>query len=123
MIVVFCVLGGERLLGKAREIADSVGDRVLALCAGDADAKKLIYLGADEVQRAEVKEPGDWVSVISDLLQNEARISSLIFPFNVVTSVIAGAVYARERKSIESFIDGADYYDGQTIARGMDTSN
>jgi hypothetical protein len=123
MIVVFAELGGEKLLGKAREIADSVGDRVVALCASDADAQKLIYLGADEVQRAEVEEPGEWVSVISELFQNEPRIRSLIFPFNVVTSVIAGAVYARERKSIESFMDGADYFDGQMIARGMDTSD
>jgi hypothetical protein len=123
LIVVFAELSGEKLLGKAREIADSVGDRVLALCSVEADAQKLIYVGADEVQRVEVEEPGDWVSIISDLFQNEPGIRSIIFPFNVVTSAIAGALYARERKSIESFMDGADYFDGLMIARSLDSSD
>ncbi len=123
MIIVFSEFGGEDLLGKARELADSVGDRVLALVSAEKDPQRLVYLGADEVIRGSVKEPGEWVSIISDLLRTENRVRTLLFPFNIISSVIAGAVYSIERDSIGGFMDGVDYIDGSTMARALDSTN
>jgi hypothetical protein len=122
MIVVFCEFGGEGLLGKAREIADSVGDRVLALVGESSDPNRAVYLGADEVFKVDVETPGEWIGVISELFESEKRIRFLIFPSNIVSNVIAGAVYFREMKRVGVFIDDCDYADEANASKAFDAN-
>ena len=114
--MVFCELGGEGLLGKAREIADSIGDRVLALIAEDSvDPERLIHLGADEVLKCSVNDLGDWIEIISDLIRNENKLKLVIFPSNIISNAIMGASYSGARSKIGYYLDEADLVEG-TIA-------
>ena len=80
MIIVFCELGGEGLLGKAREIADSAGSKVLALISEESvDPQRLIHLGADEVLKSSVNEMSDWIEIISDLITSENKLKDGAF--------------------------------------------
>jgi hypothetical protein len=110
--VVFCELGGEGLLGKAREIADSVGDRVLALIAEDSiDPQRLIYLGADEVLKVAISNEGDWIETVCDIVRNEHETRLVIFPSNIIANVIMGAAYCRVKDKVGSFLDDAVFLD------------
>jgi hypothetical protein len=123
LIIVFCEFGGESLLGKAREIADSAGDRVLALISEDSiDPQRLIYLGADEVLRSKVGEQGNWIQVISDLISNESKVRMTLFPSGVTSNVIMGAVYSRARGKIGCYLDEADLADSINVAKPFDTT-
>lgn len=68
-IAVFSELGGEGLLGKARELADETGDKVLALCSTrDSDQQqRLIHLGADEVVVCPVSSLGHWLPLFRNI--------------------------------------------------------
>ncbi len=120
--MAFCELGGDVLLGKARELADSVGDRVLALIETEStDPQRLISLGADEVLKADIEAPGEWVAVFSDLIESE-KVRAVIFPSNDVSNVIAGAVYFRQMGKVGSFLDEADYVDGTMAAKDFNVT-
>ena len=120
MIVIFCELGGEVLLGKAREIADSSGDRVLALIAEDSvDPERLIHLGADEVLKCSVNALGDWIEIISDLIRNENKLKLVIFPSNIISNVIMGASYSRVRSKIGYYLDEAELVEGTTAIKSF----
>lgn len=110
MIHVFCEYGGEVLLGKARGLADSVGDRVGAIVSsgGSTDPQKLIYLGADEVLRCDAGEPDHWIALLSSMISNEPSLKSLIFPSNLVCNVIMGAVYSKSSERVSIYCDDAD---------------
>ncbi len=124
MIIVFCELDGEALLGKAREIADSAGDRVLALVSEDSvDPQRLIYLGADEVLKSTVNEPSDWIEIISDLITNEKKVKVVLFPSNVTSNVIMGAVYSHARSKVGCYLDQAGLVEGTAVAKSFDTTN
>jgi hypothetical protein len=120
LIVVFCELDGEALLGKAREIADSSGDRVVALVAKDSvDPQKLIYLGADEVLNVGVNEMSDWIEMISDMIRDESKLKLVIFPSNIISNVIMGAVYSRAGSKIGYYLDESDFVEGTTAAKSF----
>ena len=112
------------MLGKAREVADSLGDRVTALVGSDStDPQQLIHLGADEVLKALVETPGDWIPIISDLIETEKRLRALIFPSNIISNVISGAIYYREMRNVGGFLDEADFVDGTNVSKGFDTNS
>ncbi len=120
MIIVYCKFGGEGLLGKAREIADSTGDRILALTEKESiDPQKLIRLGADEVLQADVDSPSEWVLIISDLVQKD-KIRAVLFPSNIVSNIIAGAIYSRVREKTEIFLEEVDFLDVSTASKSFD---
>lgn len=122
MIIVFCELGGESLLGKAREISGSTGDRVLALVGGDSiEPQRLISLGADEVGKANVSELGDWIELISDMVKGTSKPKLVIFPSNVISNVIMGAVYSRSRTHVGCYLDEAENIDGSTLIKSFDS--
>lgn len=111
------------MLGKAREIADSIGDRVLALVAADSlDPQQLIYLGADEVAKAPVNELGDWIEIVSDLLAGENKPKLVLFPSNIISNVVMGAVYSKSRSKIGCYFDEADNVEGTIATKSFDSS-
>ena len=123
MIIVFCELGGEGLLGKAREIADSAGSKVLALISEESvDPQRLIHLGADEVLKSSVNEMSDWIEIISDLITNENKLKMALFPSNVISNIIMGAVYSHVRSRIGCYLDQAGLIEGTVVAKSFDTT-
>lgn len=112
LIVVFCELGGRNLLSKAREIADLSGDRVSALISkGNIDPQQLIHFGADQVEVHNVHETTDWIDIIANLLE-ENKVKIALFPSNILSNIIMGAVYARSRNRIASCLDEATLLEG-----------
>ena len=106
-----------------REIADSSGDRVLALVAEDSiDPQQLIYFGADEVLHSSVNEVGDWIEIISDLVRTENKLRLVMFPSNIISNVIMGAVYSRARDKVGYYLDDADLVEGTTVAKSFDAT-
>lgn len=108
MIVVLADLGGERLLGKAREIADARGYRVLAICSDESNAERSIALGADEVEVYPVSTLEDWIEVISETVKAEQRIKILLLPSTIAGDVILGAVYARNPEMFGLVMDNVE---------------
>lgn len=118
MIVVFCQNGGEKLLGKARELADASGDRVLALLQKDeTDAQSLIYLGADEVLTSSANGVLSWTNSIIELVKSDSKIQSIIFPSNLFCNAIMGGVYASLSERVGTFYDNAELFDGSSVSR------
>ena len=108
MIIVFAELGGEKLLGKARELGDSSALRVVAVCsAASKKSKKLISLGADEVVTHTASTVGEWAEVFSSMLRGDSKIKYILFSSNLIANMILGSVYAKSKERIGSFLDGA----------------
>ena len=97
MIVVLAELGGERLLGKARELADYQGVRVLAVCSEEhkSQAQRYISLGADEVETFPANNVGEWIEIFVNLVKSSNNLKMIILPSNIVGNLILGAVSAR----------------------------
>lgn len=112
MIIVFSELGGEKLLGKAREIADSMGLRVLAVCSDSHDAdfsQHLILLGVDEVIKYKnAKTVFDWAKILSSLLREKSQVSFLFGMSGLFTDAIFGRTCALEKERIGVFVTGID---------------
>jgi electron transfer flavoprotein alpha subunit len=108
LIVVFAELGGEKLLGKARELGDSSALRVVAVCsAASKKSEKLISLGADEVVTHTASTVSEWAEVLSSMLREDSKIKYILFPSNLIADMILGSVYAKSKERIGSFLDGA----------------
>ena len=69
--------------------------------------------------KADVESPGEWIAIISDLIEKE-KVRAVIFPSNVISNVIAGAVYSRERGKVGSFLDESDYMEGSVVAKAFE---
>jgi electron transfer flavoprotein alpha subunit len=110
MIVVLAELGGERLLGKARELADYQGVRVLAVCSEESksQAQRYISLGADEVEIFPASNVSEWIEVFVNLVKSSKNLRMIILPSNVVGNLILGAVSARIPERIGSVLDGTE---------------
>jgi hypothetical protein len=113
MIVVLAEFGGERLLGKVREIADSLGSRVLAIAsfsnATEEYCHRLISLGADEVIRYD--DPSnvfEWVEVLASLLKADTRIRFVFVAAGSYSDAILGRVYALSKDRVGAFATGID---------------
>jgi hypothetical protein len=113
LLVVFAEFGGERLLGKARELADSLGLRVLAICSSetgtDEFCNKVIALGADEVTK--YRNPStifEWSEALSALLKSQKQIRFLLANSGVFSDTILGRVYEFAKDRIGSFATGID---------------
>jgi hypothetical protein len=120
MILVFAELGGDRLLGKAREIADSLGIRVLAICYVDvARANRLVSLGADEVISYNAKNVYEWSRVLSYLIRNTKEIRFVFLPATLLGNAILGFTYALVSEMIGSFFDSADKMSEQGVSKSM----
>ena len=120
MIVVFCEFGGKILLSKAREIADSSGDRVWAVVAkGSNDPQELIYLGADQVSVCNVNGLNDWIGIIADfVIENDPKC--VIFPSDILSNMIMGAVYSSARDHISSYLDEANLLDETKTGKSLE---
>ena len=109
MILVFCVFGGQKLLGKARELADVSGSRVIALVRRDEpNTQSLISLGADEVLTSSADGISEWVEVIADLVNKSSGLQRVMFPSNRLCDAIMGGVYFECKEKIGAYLDGAD---------------
>jgi hypothetical protein len=112
LIVVFAELGGQKLLGKARELADSLGIRVLAICSSTHESdffQKLISLGADEVIKyKDAKTVFDWAQILSSLLSEKSQVSYLFGISGVFTDAIFGRAYTLGKERIGAFTTGID---------------
>jgi hypothetical protein len=102
MIIVFAELGGRKLLGKARELADASGDRVLALARQDneRDPQSLVHLGADEVLTCKVGETSGmaWMSIFLELMKKET-VRLVMLPSDLLCNeVLGGLSYALGQK-------------------------
>ena len=123
-IAVFCELGGQSLLGKARELADETGDRVSALCSlKDSDQqKKLIYLGADEVVVCPVVQWSDWVPVILQYVVTQEGVRMLLFLSSPSTNLLMGAIYGSMVSRISPFVESADLITSDGAGRKLEGS-
>ena len=110
MIAVFTEQGGERLLGKARELADYSGVRVRAICSEEhkPDAERYISLGADEVLTIPAESLGDWVETFVGLVSINRKLRMILVPSNIVGDLILGVVSARVPDRIGSTLDGVE---------------
>lgn len=107
IVVVLADFGGERLLGKAREIADSLGYRVLALSENSRkkDASRLIALGADEVEAYNVNFASDWVASISELAKKRTDLRIILLPSHIVGNYVAGGLSVLLSDSVGKILD------------------
>jgi len=124
MITVFCDLGGHVLLGKAREIADEIGDRVSALTSSeDPDQnQKLVYLGADEVLVSSITELGDWVPTISMYITSESSLRAIIFPSESRSNTLMGMIYATIPDKISAYLEEVTALSGDEVGKKFDSS-
>jgi hypothetical protein len=122
MIVVFCELGGSKLLGKGRELADATGDKLVALTSERSDEKQqnLIYLGADEVISCAIDNLSDWTPVISGILDPESNVKMIVFPSNSSANILMGLLYSGVKGKISTFLDGAEVIDADLISKQFD---
>ncbi len=96
---------------------------MVALVSGDSiDPQRLIYLGADEVLRSNINEAGDWIEMISDLVRSANKLRLVIFPSNIISNVIMGAVYSRTRDKIAYYLDEGDHADETAVAKSFDST-
>jgi electron transfer flavoprotein alpha subunit len=95
------------MLGKAREIADSLGYRVLALSetSRKAEANRMIALGADEVENYNVKSVADWASAIAELAKKKNDLRLILLPSHILGNYIAGALSVLLSDSIVNIMD------------------
>lgn len=120
MIDVFCEFGGDGLLGKARELADSVGDKVTAIVSSkDSDPQRLVYLGADEVQKCSASEPNQWIDIFSSILSSEASPKLILFPSTIVCNTIMGAVYSIANEQVSSYCDATELLESSTATKPL----
>ncbi len=124
MIIVFADLGGEKLLGRAREIADSLGDKVLAVCKDDAPlrSQRLISLGADEVVSIDAKTVDDWSKVLASLIRTENETRFVFLPSNLIGNAILGATYALAFERVGSVADGIEKLNEQGASKTLHSS-
>jgi electron transfer flavoprotein alpha subunit len=122
--VVFAEFGGEKLLGKAREVADSLGLRVLAVCSSehgtDEFAQRLISLGADEVMK--YRSPAnvfEWSEALSSLLKSQVQTKFLFAARGLITDAILGRFYALSKDQIASFGTGIDSLSENEAAKNL----
>ncbi len=110
LIVVFAEEGGIKLLGKAREIADSSGYRVLAVCSRSRkqESKNFAHLGADEVLICNASSTGQWTQIFSRLLRESKEIKFLLFPSNTTGNLILGYLSTSESDKVGVMLDGAE---------------
>jgi hypothetical protein len=115
MIIVLAEFGGEKLLGKAREVADTLGLRVVAVCSSEYAtneiSQKMISLGADEVMKyADLTNVFEWSEALSSLLKDLQQIKFLFATSGLISDSILGRVYALSRDRIASFGTGIDSF-------------
>ncbi|HKW04234.1 MAG TPA: hypothetical protein VJN71_02940 [Nitrososphaerales archaeon] len=124
MILVFAEAGGERLLGKARELADSMGTIVLALCSGEKEEKprKLISFGADEVIRFNAITVLDWSRACTHLVRNRRDLRLFLFPSNSFGNAVMGSTYANAFEQIGTVTDQIESFDLEGERRVFQTS-
>lgn len=124
IIIVLAEVGGRRLLGKAREIADSLGFRVVAVCSrNNADkAQELISLGADEVISFNAESVNDWSKVLAYLIRNEKQTKFVLLPSNPIANAILGSTYALASERIGSFADGVEKFNDQGASKVLHPS-
>jgi hypothetical protein len=124
-IAVICNWSGHLLLGKAREIADEVGERVVAISSSNDEEsnQKLIYLGADEVLVCNAKNLTDWVSVVSRYVASESKVKMVLFPSDLESSIVMGAVYGTLQQRISPYLEGAHVLSGDTVSKKLDSSS
>lgn len=114
LIGVLCQFDGTRALGKARELAESLGQRVVALTSESGKSPefttKLIRLGADEViSCVDASSVFDWSEIISELIKDENRGIDLILGVSgILTDAIFGRAYALSKASVGAFATGVD---------------
>ena len=120
MIDVLCEFGGENLLGKARELADSAGDRVTAIVSSKAsDPQRLLYLGADEVLKCAVSEANQWIEVLTSILSSDARPKLVLLPSNAMCNAVMGAVYSIASDLVSFYYDNVDLLDSNSATKPL----
>ncbi len=121
---MFSELGGDGLLGKARELADETGDRVLALTSAKESEKqqKLIHLGADEVLVCPVKDLGDWVPIISKYATSDDGLKTVIFPSGNSSNSLMGMIYGVISERISPYFEDVQSLSGNEVAKNFEGS-
>ena len=123
MIGVFCEFGGWVLLGKARELADLSGEKVIAVASESRDSQKLISLGADEVLATKAEALSEWVTALSGFAkENSGSLKVLILPAGLEGDIVAGWLFASSPNSFSSFLDRARSIDGSSAAKPLGKS-
>lgn len=109
MVAVFCEDGGHVLLGKAREVADEIGDRVIALTLrnGAKSPDELISLGADEVVEFQFPETEGWSSGLSEFIKSESSLNLIVFPLSANSSLLMGSISAGATDRISVYLEDA----------------
>jgi hypothetical protein len=125
MIVVFCDLGGSKLLGKARELADTTGQKVAVLCSERSEEKKqnLIYLGADEVISCTIEKLSDWIPIITEIVESESNVEVVFFPSNSSANILMGLLHSNIKAKISFFLDGAVAVDADIVSKQFENSS
>jgi len=109
--VLLAESGGERLLGKAREIANSLGCRVVAVCSEKRKnaSDKFVQLGADEVITYGIDAINLWARGLAQLIDeaNEARF--VILPSNIPGNIVFGILATLQEKRIGAVMDNVEF--------------
>jgi hypothetical protein len=124
LIVVLTEFGGERLLGKAREIADSLGLRVVAVCSSRYKSseflQKLISLGADEVLKySDPSNVFEWSEALSSLLVSRKQVKFLLATSGIISDAILGRVYALNRDRVSTFASGVTTLSDTDVTKNL----
>jgi hypothetical protein len=94
MIIVFCELEGHRLLGKARELADAAGHKVIGTCSNTNGnlASRLVAMGADEVVTTDADDTREWSAFFADLISKSyvGQSGFLLLPSNIFSDLVIG---------------------------------
>jgi hypothetical protein len=113
LIAVFAELGGSKILGKARELADRTGQRVIAFCskAKRDTALKLIALGADRVVICDANSTREWAFFLASQVEegNEESSRLILLPSSDFGNVILGRLSTVE--GLDFILEGADFFD------------
>ncbi|MHB1907259.1 MAG: hypothetical protein ACYCQJ_00145 [Nitrososphaerales archaeon] len=121
MIVVLSEFGGDRLLGKAREVADSNGYSVVALCSSrrnEEATRRLIYLGADEIVKIQdAQSIADWASALGSCVDEKTRL--VIVAAGTFCDAILARAYALSKSKVRTFATGVDSIEESKMTKSL----
>jgi hypothetical protein len=112
-IFVLANYGGKNLLGKARELGDAWGDKVVAFTFKDSqeEMEEMIHLGADEVLHSEINDIRDIISTVFEQVRSDSSSKMVLFPSTTFSNAYMGMLYSYGRELFSLFEDQVEFVD------------
>ncbi|MFI5420013.1 MAG: hypothetical protein ACHQ1H_03510 [Nitrososphaerales archaeon] len=111
--------GGKNLLGKARELGDAWGDKVVAFTFKDSreEMEEMIHLGADEVLHSEIDDIRDIVSTVFEQVRLDSSSKVVLFPSTTFSNGIMGMLYTRGKELFSLFEDQVELVEENFVGK------